>query len=55
MVCGTRHPPQTNKNAGRFQGVSVSVSFLYNQGEAEKELFERPLVGCYGRIVEVSY
>lgn len=47
--------PQTTTTAGGFQGVSVSVFLLYNNGDVEKELFERLLGGCCGRIVKALY
>lgn len=54
VVCGRRHPSQTNKNSGSFQGVSVSIFFLYRHGEIEKEGCERLFVGCYGGITTLA-
>jgi len=53
MVRGTRHPPQTKMLVS--SRVSVSMFFFYSPGEVEEELFESLLVGCYSRIVKVSY
>lgn len=38
-----KEPPQTNKNAGSFQGVYVSMFFLYSHGEIERK---RVVRGC---------